>query len=126
MRAPCSRELHPAAPVLPISLAVMDESPRTGPHLSLVDTGADGTFVPVALLEELSVPMVYLITVRSHLGERSQQVAVHRVDIVFDSIRLPGIDVVSDDWGDQIILGRNVLNRLHIMLEGSAGVTTVD
>ena len=38
--------------------------------------------------------------------------------ILFDTIRLPDIEVVADDWGSNIIIGRNVLNKLHIQLDG--------
>ncbi len=125
MKTPYSRDYYPPAPVLPVSLAAIDESPRLGPHLSLVDSGSDGTFAPIALLEELDLPISYMTGVRSHLGERVQRVAVHRVDLIVDGIRLPNMEVVSDDWGDQIILGRNVLNRLLIVMDGLAHMTTV-
>lgn len=33
-------------------------------------------------------------------------------------ITLPAIQVVADDRSNEIILGRNVLNRLHLCLDG--------
>ena len=121
-----SQDYLPPAPVLPVSLAVADRSRRQGPWLALVDTGADGTFVPTEILEKLEAPVVYMTNVRSHLGERLHRVPVHRVDIVlFDSLRLPDIEVVGDDWGDCIIVGRNVLNRLRLNLDGPGQSTRV-
>ena len=114
-----SQDYFPPAPVLPVSVAVMEGSPIQGFRQALVDTGADGTFVPTEIVEELEAPVVYMTDVRSHLGERLHRVPVHRVDIVlFDSLRLPGVEVVGDDWGDWNIIGRNVLNRLQLHLDG--------
>jgi len=114
-----SQGYFPPAPVLPVSVAVMDGSPRQGPWLALVDIGADGTFVPMEILEELEAPLVYMTNVRSHLGEGLHRVPVHKVNLVlFDSLQLPGIEVVGDNWGDCIIIGRNMLNRLRLHLDG--------
>jgi len=120
-----SNEYFPVAPVFPASIAIPGESP-TGNEIALIDTGADGTFVPTALLEEMDLPIAYATNVRSHLGDALYRVSIHTVDLIlFDSIRLPGIEVVADDWGDRIILGRNVLNLLELYLNGptrTAGV----
>ncbi|MGD2206357.1 MAG: aspartyl protease family protein [Anaerolineae bacterium] len=122
-----SHDYSPAAPVLPVSVALADGTPGQGTWLALVDTGADGTFVPTEILEGLQAPVVYMTNVRSHLGENLHRVAVHRVDIVlFGSLRLPGVEVVADDWGDGIILGRNVLNELRLHLDGPAETTSVE
>jgi hypothetical protein len=89
MKIPYSQNYSPSAPVLKVSLAVPEESPQVGPQSALVDTGADGTFVPTSILETLDVPMVYAINVRSHLSEALQRVSVHKIDLLFDTIRLP-------------------------------------
>ncbi len=52
--------------------------------------------------------------------------SVYLVDMIFfDSIHLPAVEVVGDDWGDQIILGRNVLNKLNLNLNGPAQTASV-
>jgi predicted aspartyl protease len=118
MKAAYSRDYTPPAPILPISLATPEEAPQIGPQPALIDTGADGTFIPTILLEQLGVPVIYATNVRSHLGERSRRVAIHQVDILIDTIRLPNVEVVGDDWSNEIILGRNVLNKLNLLLDG--------
>ena len=41
------------------------------------------------------------------------------VDIIlFDNLRLPNLEVVADDSDSTIILGRNVLNKLNLQLDG--------
>ena len=116
---PYSQEYFPPAPVLRVSLTVPEETPSLNPDWALVDTGADGTFVPTSYLEELDVPVAYMTNARSHFGEKLLRVPVHKVDLIFfDALRLPNVEVVGDDWGDQIIIGRNVLNRLRLLLDG--------
>ncbi len=109
----------PPAPVFQVQIAVPGESPRGNSLTALIDTGADGTFVPTHILEKLELPIIYLTNIRSHLGDRLHRVSVHKVDLVlFETIRLPNIEVVSDDWGKNIIIGRNVLNKIKIHLDG--------
>jgi len=121
---PYSQEYNPPAPVLPVNIAVPGEAPGTGSYSALVDTGADGTFVPTTILETLDLPVSYMTNVRSHLGEELYRVPVHKVDIVmFNSIRFPNIEVVGDDWGNRLILGRNVLNLLRLYLDGPHEMT---
>lgn len=74
-----------------------------------------------------SVPFSRDVNVRTHVGDRVYRAAVYRVDlIVEDNIRLPAIDVVSDDWGEVIILGRNALNKLRLLLNGPYQLTNVE
>lgn len=114
-----SHKYFPPAPILSIRLASLEDGTRFGPFDCLIDTGADGTFVPTSLLEKLDVVLSHLTNVHSHMGDKMRRVSVYKVDIILaDNTRLPSIDVVSDDWGDQIILGRNVLNKLQLLLDG--------
>ena len=121
-----SHEYIPPAPVLQVRIAIAGELPGGDQYSALIDTGADGTFVPIAILEEYELPILYMTNVRSHLGERLHRVPIYKIDIIlFDSILLPNIEVVGDDWGNHIILGRNVLNKLQLNLDGPNETTRV-
>lgn len=123
---PYSRKYHPPAPVVPVKIAIPDEAPRQETFPALVDTGADGTFIPSSVLENLNLPVSYMTNVRSHFGERLHRVPIHKIDLILsDSIRLPSIEVVADDYGEQIIIGRNVLNKLRLHLDGPKQTTKV-
>lgn len=125
-KASYSNAYNPPAPVIPVKITEPGEGQVGITQIALVDTGADGTFVPTILLEELELPIVYMTNVRSHLGERLHRVSVHKVDFVlFDSIRLPNIEVVSDDMGSNIIIGRNLLNKLQLHLDGPHQIASV-
>lgn len=114
---PFSHDFFPPAPVLRVQLCAPDHTPQHSSRAALVDTGADGTMAPLILMEQVGVPVSYMVNVRTHVGDRVHRAAVYRVDlIVEDNIRLPAIDVVSDDWGEEIVLGRNALNKLRLFL----------
>lgn len=43
---------------------------------------------------------------------------IYRVDVGLGDLRLPAIDVAADDLATAAILGRNLLNKLLIILDG--------
>ncbi len=51
-----SRNYFPSAPVIDITLITAAESLRVGPLSALVDSGADGTIVPINYLDEIQAP----------------------------------------------------------------------
>lgn len=115
----------PPAPVLPVTVGAPDTGTGLGPFNALIDTGADGTFVPSDIVVQLGVPVEYNTNIRGHVGATVHRAGVHVVDLRIGDIVLPGCEVVGDDWGTAIIVGRNVLNRLEIHLLGRALVTEV-
>jgi predicted aspartyl protease len=116
-------QYFPPFPSLPIRLGFPEESLRLGPIDALIDTGADGTLVPQILLDDLGAPLVDQIRVRSQWGE-ARLAGLYTVDLSVSDFRLPAIEVVGDP-GTEIILGRDVINRLRILLDGPAGETTL-
>ncbi|MDW8326283.1 MAG: hypothetical protein RMK99_06925 [Anaerolineales bacterium] len=47
------------------------------------------------------------------------------MNIIIEGQRFPGVNVVSWDEGREIILGRNMLNRLVLLLDGPGQTTDV-
>ena len=72
--------------------------------------------VPQSLLDEIGAPLVDSKRIRSHWGEW-RQAPVFAVDLGIDDLRLPAVVVVGDEIGSDVILGRNVLNRLSLLLD---------
>jgi predicted aspartyl protease len=107
----------PPIPALTIHLAPVGAAPQIGPLTALVDTGADATLVPVKYLDEMEIPADYPAQLRDPWGS-ARRVQIYTVDIVIANMRLPGLEVVGDELGDEIILGRSVLNRLVLLLDG--------
>lgn len=119
MSYPYQTDYHPYMPALSIQLGYPEEPLKLGHFTAIVDTGADGTLVPQILIDELGAPVIDEVRIRSHWGEwRITQLFV--VDIGIGELRLPAIEVVGDS-GKELILGRNVLNKLKLLLDGHAG-----
>jgi predicted aspartyl protease len=106
----------PPAPSIEIRLGLPGGDLTIGPVKAFVDTGADGTIVPLKVLKSLKAASVTRGFIRSQWGER-RSIAMYRVELAFGTMRLPLVDVVSDSRGSEIILGRNVLNGPRQTLE---------
>jgi predicted aspartyl protease len=124
MKYPYDTSYEPSFPAVQVALYNNDESLRTTANKALIDTGSDGSLVPISYLQEILAPAITDTRIRSHWGEwRSVQLFV--VDLEMDNLRLPNIFVVGDEQGDEIVLGRDVLNKLRLLLDGPANVTDV-
>jgi len=109
--------VFPPAPRLEIRLIAPPHSTAYGPISAFVDTGADATIVPIDIVRQLRAGVVTLKTVRGYTGGR-HTVRTYLVDVVVGSLTLPGVEVVGDDATDEILLGRDVLNKLRLLLDG--------
>jgi len=74
-------DYFPPAPFVDVSFITVAESLRIGPLPGFVDSGADGTIVPVAYLEEIHAPPTVEKTIRSQWGER-RTVILYYIHIV--------------------------------------------
>jgi predicted aspartyl protease len=108
---------YPPVPALTITLGYPGEALRLGPFSAIVDTGADGTLIPIALLDALGAPFVDEARIRSHWGEW-RTIQLFTVDIGVNELRFPAIEAIGDEHGEELILGRNFLNKLHLLLKG--------
>jgi len=117
MKIPYLNDYTPAMPVLQIWLGYPEEALHLGPLTAVVDTGADATLLPRSLVDELDAPFVDDAWLSSQWGEWFE-VKTFTVDIGFGNFRLPAVRIVADERNNEIILGRNVLNSLHLLLNG--------
>ena len=106
----------PPAPILDVVLVAQPQGNRSNSVAGFVDTGADASIVPLDLLEQIGARYVTEQRVRSYFGE-ARNVRAYLVDVVIDGITLPGIEVVGD-VGYETLIGRDVLNRLRLVLDG--------
>lgn len=94
------------------------------PAMAIVDTGSDATMVPLRHLLAIGARETapgWLLTVT---GER-RSVALYFVDNYLEQDAAPGVRVVADEVGDDIILGRDFLNRFALVLDGPLRQLTV-
>lgn len=117
MKFPYSGNYQPAAPILEVTFISAAENRRVGPLAGIVDSGADGTLVPLRYLTAIQAPPTSEMFLRSQWGER-RQTWLYLVDVQIGRLIFPGIEVVGDELSDDLVLGRDVLNRLKIVLDG--------
>ncbi|MCS6843768.1 MAG: retroviral-like aspartic protease family protein [Caldilineales bacterium] len=116
--------VFPPAPKLAIRLHAQPDGTSYGPVTAFVDTGADATVVPLKIVRELRAGTVSLKTVRGYTGGR-RAVRTYLVDVEVGPYLLPGIEILGDAAAEEILLGRDVLNKLRLLLDGPARQTQV-
>ena len=118
---PYSTAYDPPCPVLTLRVA----APRRADGVALVglvDTGADMTLIPETLGRSLGLPVV------SRLGITGVTGIAERADVVAATIELAGRRVLAEvvAFGDETIVGRDLLNRLMLRLDGPGRRLEVD
>jgi len=124
MKFPFDASFEPPFPAVEVILRNDDRDRRTGVLPALLDTGSDGTLVPLNRLWEIRAAALSDARIHSHWGEE-RRVQLFAVDIQIVDTVLPSVIVVGDDQGAEIILGRNVLNKLTTLLDGPRHVTDI-
>ena len=96
----------------------------TSPITAIVDTGSDATLIPLTQLIELGAEETAPGWLVSITGER-KPVSLFFVDVYVGTKSLPGIRVIGDADTDEVILGRDVLNKLPLFLDGSRTILLI-
>ncbi|NJN83704.1 MAG: hypothetical protein HC802_16475 [Caldilineaceae bacterium] len=105
----------PAMPVLDVSISGRSDS--VGVTLTaVVDSGADATMIPASILQDVAVRSSETRWLRGVAGGR-YRVSLYPVYIVVGDFGAY-IPVVGDPVGNEVILGRDVLNQLRVTLDG--------
>ncbi len=81
---------------------------------SLVDTGADCTPIPVDVARRLRLPLVDRVAVEGLGG------AIRRAPVYASLVRLPGLSTAARliAFENEAIVGRDLLNRLAVVMDG--------
>jgi hypothetical protein len=78
----------------------------------------------MGIIRQLKAGVVTFKTVRGYTGGR-RNVRTYLVDVDVAGLTLPGIEVVGDDAADQVLIGRDVLNKLRLLLDGPGQRTEI-
>jgi len=54
------------------------------------------------------------------LSQRQKNAAQTRyqLDVQINGITLPGVEVIGDEIANEVVIGRNILNKLRVQLDG--------
>ncbi len=117
---------NPPFPAVTIILHNHEEERSTNQLQALLDTGADGSIVPLDLLKQILAPALVDTNIRSHWGEwRSVQLFAVEIEVAQMNLKFTNLFVVGDDSGDEIILGRDFINKLKLHLDGPTSIVTI-
>lgn len=111
---------NPPAPFVLVILSQVDGSGATPDLPAKVDTGADCTVIPSALAEQLALRETSRIRFGG-LGGYETELPIYEVQLVIRDLPPILVEVAASDGEPHILLGRDVLNRYKIVLDGPNG-----
>ncbi len=111
----------PPAPILPLRVGV-PRGEATVAVVALVDSGADMTVLPQAVVRQIGLPAIGEITVRGVGG------ASRRVPLYAAQVEAPGVSRVIEvtGLGQEALLGRDLLNGWVVTLDGPRQILRVE
>jgi hypothetical protein len=118
---PYDESFQPAMPVVEIHIDGYGARPAQT-LTALIDSGADGTMLPIDVLQAVDALYADTVRMRGVLGD-SESVDRYTVAIRLGPVLLPGINAVAIPRGGESILGRDALNQLALTLDGPAHTT---
>lgn len=114
----------PAAPVCHVFLGAGGKESTLGPLEAIIDTGADISVVPTNYLRQIRAQKISQGQAKSLWGD-SRTVDVYAISMKLNGLHITAIRVLADEQGDEVVLGRSVLNRLKLVLDGPASITEI-
>lgn len=117
VKQPYNYDTLPPIPELEVALSLCQATEILGPFHSIVDSGADATLIPIKLLRQMGAHAWDEALVRGPWGE-CHHIYTYLVDIHIQTQIFPSVEVVGDPLGKTITLGRNLLNKLLLLLDG--------
>ena len=113
----------PAMPFAEVELNRVGDSFTLQKLSVLVDSGADITMIPLKILRQIRAQYIGEARLRGVL-ERGQYIELYLVQLTLGSHHFRGLRVAAIP-GDEAILGRDVLNRLEVTLNGLASMVEI-
>ena len=110
------KEVDPPAPFLSVTVASPIEKRRRETLPALLDTGSDVTAIPVRLVESLQLYPTGRLRLEDIKSETTF-VYTYGVQLNVAEVIIPRTEVILTGL-DFIVLGRDVLNRFYLTLNG--------
>lgn len=114
-----TRYAGPALPVVEIGLQGLDNQETSLSLRTLVDSGADATFIPLRYLNRIGARKVDSRTIREASG-LSYPVDIYEVTLKIGSYLVAKVYAAANKTSSELILGRDALNYFVVTLNGLA------
>ena len=114
---------NPAAPIVQIGVGATD-APSVVEVRAILDTGSELTFVPESVVQRLGLQRIGMTGIQA-LGEPVRLVPYYPARIWLGG-RFAWFDEVVATSEPYAILGRGVLNRSRLTLDGPGGIVTIE
>jgi predicted aspartyl protease len=115
-------------PVPRLAITLADDAGHATPPMDAVlDTGADGTIVPLAILRAagLRPSRIRKAMLPAGLDQPIETVIGYEVTLHLGDLEVAAVEVYGSRLFAEIILGRNVLNRLVFHYDGPRRLITL-
>lgn len=114
----------PAAPIMEIGVGIPEEKSPRHYTQAFVDSGADATMLPSAMLTEIGARFVGHKILSGITGQKDV-VRLYLVVIHMPTGISYGIRAIARDGENEAILGRDVLNQWRITLDGPGEIVEI-
>lgn len=116
----------PPAPVIPATFSLPSETPRvSGVRVNAqIDSGADCIFLPDSLVERLGLEPVYEVDCAGYDGTVSRRL-VYAARVRIEGVAEYILEVVGTP-DDTPLLGRDVINRWRLLLDGPGRASEIN
>lgn len=115
---PYLQSINPPAPGCSVTLSYDD---RSGDYEAIIDSAADITAVPAHIVKALGLRKIAEIEIGGSTDRDFRKQSVHRVNLEFLGLVFAYHKIVSLEGagiGDHILIGRDILNRYRVVLDG--------
>jgi hypothetical protein len=113
------QEVNPPAPFVIVHVGDVDGAHAIRDRLAQVDSAADQTAISQEMADQLQLPKAdsQRVTV---FGGRMVELPTYWVQLTVRDLPPISVEVLAGPGQDPIILGRDILNRYRIVLDGPA------
>ena len=111
-----NQNVKPPAPFIDIIISHVENSEQTAQVRAKIDSGADITAIPISLIDQLELPITKKIIARGY-DATPISVFTYSVSLEIAEVRFKNLRVIASPR-DYVILGRDVLNRFYLNLNG--------
>jgi hypothetical protein len=125
MRYTYNRQIEPPAPFIHVSLKCLETGKSVDNLPALIDTAADRTVFPGHLVDLLSlVPLEELLV--AGLGGHVVSASAYKLELTVRTFLPQKAVLIAHSDEPYILLGRDVLNRHRLLLNGPELVLEID